>query len=945
MPKAQPNPEGVATAEHLLAVIHVLAAELHPHQPPTSISLDSSLERELGFDSLARVELLARLEQRFDTRLPETVLASAETPRDLLRALAAGARHASAAVQTETRSAPAAGTVTAPPHAQTLVEALAWHARAVPHRPHIYLTQDEAPEEVITYGVLLAEAQTLAVGLRELDLTPGQTVAIMLPTAREYFTSFFGVLLAGGIPVPIYPPLRPAQIEEHLRRHARILDNAAATVLITVAEARPLARLLRAHVIRLRSVVTPSELIERAAGNALAAPPALDTQDIALLQYTSGSTSQPKGVILTHANLLANIRDMGAVTQASSADVFVSWMPLYHDMGLIGAWLGSLYYGMPLVVMSPLMFLARPVRWLWAIHRHRATLSGAPNFGYELCLKHIDDSAVQGLDLSSWRFAFNGAEPVSPDTLTRFAERFVRHGFRPEAMAPVYGLAECSLGLTFPPPGRAPIIDRVEREVFMRDGHAVPAASDDATALRFVACGQPLPGHQVRIVDATGYEAAEREQGRLEFKGPSATSGYFRNPEETHRLFHNGWLDSGDLAYIAEGEVYITGRVKDVIIRAGRNVYPHELEEAIGNLNGIRKGCVAVFGSTDTASGTEKLIVLAETRETDAATREQLRYAIVAIATDLVGMPPDDVVLAPSHTVLKTSSGKLRRAASRERYERGDIGRQPKYVWWQLARLAWSALRPGLHRLRRTATGMLYALYALLLFWLLAPVVWTAVASVPNQAINRRLIRVAARLLIKLSGTPLVVRGREHLPAGACIIVANHASYLDGIVLSAILPGAYSYVAKRELAGQVIARRFLTHIGTEFVERFERQRGVADARELAQAARAGRTLVFFPEGRFERAPGLKSFHLGAFIAATEAQLPVVPIALRGTRSILREYQWFPRRGRIAVTVGAPILPPGTGFEAALKLRDAARTQILAHCGEPDLSALVASKLD
>ena len=190
-----------------------------------------------------------------------------------------------------------------------------------------------------------------------------------------------------------------------------------------------------------------------------------------------------------------------------------------------------------------------------------------------------------------------------------------------------------------------------------------------------------------------------------------------------------------------------------------------------------------------------------------------------------------------------------------------------------------------------------------------------------------------------------MVRGREHLPDGACIIVANHASYLDGIVLSAILPGAYSYVAKRELAGQVIARRFLTHIGTEFVERFERQRGIADARELAQAARAGRTLVFFPEGRFERAPGLKSFHLGAFIAATEAQLPVVPIALRGTRSILREYQWFPRRGRIAVTVGAPILPPGTGFEAALKLRDAARTQILAHCGEPDLSALAASKLD
>jgi len=948
MPIAQRTPEETATAEELLVVVRALNAELHPQRPEAEVSLDTSLERELGFDSLARLELLGRLEQRFGTRLPETVLASAETPRDLLRALAAGARHAAAPADTSVRAVPVAGTVTTPAHAQTLIEALAWHARTVPHRPHIYLTQDEASEEVVTYGALLAEAQTLAAGLRALDLAPGQTVAIMLPTGREYFTSFFGVILAGGIPVPIYPPLRPAQIEEHLRRHARILDNAAAVALITVAVARPVARLLRAHVSKLRSVVTPGELVERAAGVPITAAPALDAQDIALLQYTSGSTGQPKGVILTHANLLANIRAMGAVVQASSADVFVSWMPLYHDMGLIGAWLGSLYYGTPLVVMSPLMFLARPERWLWAIHRHRATLSGAPNFGYELCLKRIDDSAVQGLDLSSWRYAFNGAEPVSPDTLARFAARFACHGFRPEAMAPVYGLAECSVGLAFPPPGRAPIVDRVERGVFMRDGHAVPAADDDATALRFVACGQPLPGHQIRIVDATGYEVAEREQGRLEFQGPSVTSGYFRNPEETHRLFHDGWLDSGDLAYIAGGDVYLTGRVKDVIIRAGRNVYPHELEEAIGNLAGIRKGCVAVFGSTDPASGTEKLVVLAETRTADAATHDRLRHAIVALATDLAGMPPDDVVLAPPHTVLKTSSGKIRRAASRERYERGDIGKQPKQVWRQLAQLVWSALRPEFHRLRRAAAGVLYALYAWLLFWLLAPLVWTAVALVPSPVWNLRLIRAAARLLIRLSGTPLVVRGREHLPAGAhagsCIIVANHASYLDGIILSAILPGAYSYVAKRDLAGPFIARRFLTRIGVEFVERFERQRGVADARELAQAARAGRTLVFFPEGGFERAPGLAPFHLGAFMAAAEAGLPVVPVALRGTRSILRADQWFPRRGRIVVTVGAPIRPSGTGFEAALRLRDATRAQILAHGGEPDLAAVpVASK--
>ncbi len=210
----------------------------------------------------------------------------------------------------------------------------------------------------------------------------------------------------------------------------------------------------------------------------------VQTQDIALLQYTSGSTGNPKGVILTHANLLANIRTMGETIGATSNDLFVSWMPLYHDMGLIGAWLGSLYYALPLAVMSPLTFLTRPERWLWAIHRHRATLSGAPNFGYELCLRRIQDRDIEGLDLGSWRTAFNGAEPVSPDTIERFHERFARYGFRRETMYPVYGLAESSVGLAFPPLGRAPRIDRIDRETFMREGRAVPAPADDATALR-----------------------------------------------------------------------------------------------------------------------------------------------------------------------------------------------------------------------------------------------------------------------------------------------------------------------------------------------------------------------------------------------------------------------------------------------------------------------------
>ena len=346
-----------------------------------------------------------------------------------------------------------------------------------------------------------------------------------------------------------------------------------------------------------------------------------NSDSVALIQYTSGSTGDPKGVVLSHSNLLANIRAMGEVMDASSADVFVSWLPLYHDMGLIGAWLGCLHFAAPLYAMSPLSFLVRPESWLWAMHRFRATFSASPNFGFELCLNKIADADLEGLDLSSLRMVANGAEPVSVQTLRRFIDRFGRYGFPAQAMAPVYGLAECSVGLAFPPLGRLPIIDRVNRDRLSADGVAEPARPDDPKPLEIVPCGQPLPGHEIRIVDEAGYELGERREGRLEFRGPSATRGYFRNETKTRELFHDGWLDSGDRAYMAGGDVCITGRIKDIIIRAGRHIYPQEVEDAVAEIPGIRKGCVAVFGVTDRASGTERVVVLAETRETDPTAR------------------------------------------------------------------------------------------------------------------------------------------------------------------------------------------------------------------------------------------------------------------------------------------------------------------------------------
>ncbi len=588
MPRSTAPP---SEAARLLALVDRLIEEV---QPGTQLraTLDSVLDRDLGLDSLARVELLARVEAEYGLRLPSATLATALTPRQLLAALeSAGLPPAPAAAPQQRESAPQLSEGQ-PDTQATLLEVLHWHVARHPDRPQVIFYRDEQSTETLTYAGLAEAAGRIAAALVAGGLQPGQCVALMLPSGLDFFRCFFGILFAGGIPVPMYPPARPAQLEDHLRRQAGILRNCQAPVLITSELVRPLARLLGGLAPELRHVLLPAQLLAAAP----LAPRQAGADDLALIQYTSGSTGDPKGVALAHRNVLANIRAWGGAVALSSTDVCVSWLPLYHDMGLIVAWLGSLYYACPLVLLSPLDFLARPESWLWAIHRHRGTVAAAPNFAYDLCVRRLEGRALEGLDLSSWRLAANGAEPISPDTFERFAACFARYGLRREILTPAYGLAEATVGLAVPPPGRGVQVDRVAREPFMTQGLAEPAAEGDAQALRFVSCGPPLPGHLLRIVDDSGQPLAERRVGHLEFRGPSATRGYYQNPAASAGLFDGDWLKTGDYAYLAGGEVHITGRSKDLIIRGGRNFYPYDLEQAVGELPGVRRGCVAVFG-------------------------------------------------------------------------------------------------------------------------------------------------------------------------------------------------------------------------------------------------------------------------------------------------------------------------------------------------------------
>ena len=432
----------------------------------------------------------------------------------------------------------------------------------------------------------------------------------------------------------------------------------------------------------------------------------------------------------------------------------------------------------------------------------------------------------------------------------------------------------------------------------------------------------------------------------MPFRGPSATSGYYRNAEATRRLFHDGWLDTGDLGYIAGGDIHLTSRAKDLIIRGGRNLYPYEVEEAVGDLPGIRKGCVALFGARDPGGGTERLVLVAETRETDPQVKEKLRALALKRATEILGMPPDEVFIAAPHTVLKTSSGKIRRSAMRELYEQGKLERAAPSVARQLARLALASIGPRWRQLRRQALDLAWAGWAHLLFWLLAPAVWLLVVLLPGEKLRWRVVRWGARLLLRGAGVPLKVSGLERLPRNrAAVLVANHASYLDGVVLVAALPLEMVFVAKSELRQQLIPRLFLERFGILFVERFRREKGLAEVKKAETLLRGGRSLLFFPEGTLGRAPGLLPFRMGAFVTAAETGAPVVPIVIRGTRSLLRGTSWFPHRAALRVEVLEPLPPEQGGWEVALKLRERARQKILERLGEPDLAVLTPADAD
>jgi fatty-acyl-CoA synthase len=538
----------------------------------------------------------------------------------------------------------------------TIGQALEAAARS----PHgLSLIEHDGRTTRVAYAQLLREACGIADALRRRGYRDGDRIALVMPEVGGFVHAFFGISAGGFVPVPLCPPAQAGDVATFARQARHVLQAARAAAVITTPDVAPLVD-TGADVLLLDALRSPT---------LLPAPLALSPDAIGLLQFTSGSTALPKGVVLTHANIGANVAAIlgPAGLDARDGDVAVSWLPLYHDMGLIGMLLSSVYRPADAVIMSPVLFLKRPSAWLDAISTYRGTVSFAPNFAYELCRRRIKTSQLESLDLSRWRVAGCGAEPIRPDTLLQFADYFAPAGFSARSFLPSYGLAEHALAVSFAHGGLH--VDVVDAERLVRDSRAVPVVNG-SPSVRVVCCGQPFPGHQIRVVDEAFDELPERHVGSILARGPSVMRGYFEAAEASSEALRDGWLVTGDLGYMADGSLYVCGRTKDLIIRQGRKYHPADIESSLATLHGVALSGVVVF-AVDRVEHADEVVAVLETRA--GGRGEDIEQAVRRRVRETAGLEIDRVVLAPPGTIPRTTSGKVRRAETRDRLEAGTL--------------------------------------------------------------------------------------------------------------------------------------------------------------------------------------------------------------------------------------------------------------------------------
>jgi fatty-acyl-CoA synthase len=544
----------------------------------------------------------------------------------------------------------------------------------------------DGSERFCSFGEIYVEAQRRAADFHARGLVKGDRLAIVVPDPDEFVLSFLGAVMGGIVPVPISPQLSFKNIEGYHDTVTHIANASGAAMLLTTQNTRQYVDPVAPRAPKLRAILNVDEL----KGPAQKVDIAIEPNDLAFLQFTSGSTSRPKGVMVTHRNLAWNSESfmIHGLAKDSSFDKGVTWLPLFHDMGLIGFVVGTIFTDIPVVFLPTASFVRNPRIWLDKIHQHRGTITYAPNFAYALVTKRLKDKDVQDLDLSCLHRAGCGAEPIQAKTLREFATKLAPAKFDPRAFLPSYGMAEATLAITFVPHTtgvRSDVIDKTgletgEAKAIAAGGPAegeptAGVATEREESQELVNCGRPFPEHHVAVVDEAGNRLGDRQVGQIITRGPSVSAGYYEEPELTAEAFKPGpdgaiWLYTGDLGYMVDGEVFICGRLKDMIIVRGRNFYPNDLEWIVSELPSVRRGNVVAFGAN--VGESEEVVIAAEAFQADA---EALKQTIAQAILANFSLTVHEVVIVPQGTLPRTSSGKPQRRKTRQMYLDGTLAR------------------------------------------------------------------------------------------------------------------------------------------------------------------------------------------------------------------------------------------------------------------------------
>lgn len=585
-------------------------------------------------------------------------------------------------------------------------------SKGMTDKGYTFLDRDQK-ELFLSWDELRTESMKRAAHLRKYGLKKGDRVAMVLPDGQDFVPTFLGAIWAGLVPVPLYPPLSLGKLDSYKDTLVAILNKAEPMYLITLSKMQQVLWAGLTHVKSLKGVITAEELKGPAPEGVSQDPAQVSEDDLAFLQFTSGSTSTPKGVSVTHGNLKANAHAImvDGLKTDSAVDHGVSWLPLYHDMGLIGFVIAPMFHKVAVTFIPTMAFVRQATLWLETIHRVRGTITFAPNFAYALATKRTKPEQLARWDLSCVKAFGCGAEPINSGTMRTFVDTMSKAKLKPESLLPCYGMAEATLAISFIALDESLSTDVVDTEAYQKQRAAEPvhvSKLSEGRAQEFVNCGKTFPGHEVGVFDEQGNRLGERKIGELQVRGPSVAKGYFRDPDATERTFGGGWLKTGDLGYLANGNVYIVGRKKDIIIINGRNYDPQRIEWLVDDVSGVRKGSSVAFSKPGLSS--EELIVVLEARTASDTEREALKESVKQRIVEQMQLTPTDVVVCPMGSLPKTSSGKLQRSKTRQQYLDGTVGQEgnrslgsnaEKVV---LARhVALSLLGRSRHRARRIA--------------------------------------------------------------------------------------------------------------------------------------------------------------------------------------------------------------------------------------------------